>query len=65
MQNLRLILVLTKKDDQLKRGFIMAEWMISETALTVLVSGAVFITIITPVALVAFLVKDWKEGKLW
>lgn len=39
--------------------------MISHEALSVLVYGAVFITMITPVALIGFLIKDWKEGDLW
>lgn len=43
----------------------MTELPISESALEILVFGAVFITMITPLALVAFLIKDWKEGKLW
>ena len=43
----------------------MTELAISENALEILVYSAVFITMITPMALVIFLIKDWKEGKLW
>lgn len=43
----------------------MTELAISENALEILIYGAVFITMITPVALLTFLIKDWKEGKLW
>lgn len=38
---------------------------ISQDALALLVYGAVVITMVTPIALLALLVKDWKEGKLW
>lgn len=37
----------------------------SVDALSLLVYSAVFITMITPVVLVALVIKDWKEGKLW
>lgn len=38
---------------------------ISVYALSLLVYGAVLITMVTPVVLVALLIRDWKEGKLW
>lgn len=43
----------------------MTELALSENALEMLVYGAVFVTTLTPAALIAFLIKDWKEGKLW
>lgn len=37
----------------------------SVNALSLLVYGGVFVTMITPVVLVTLLLSDWKEGKLW
>ena len=39
--------------------------MISATALSILVYCALGITVITPVALVLLLIRDYKRGKLW
>ena len=38
---------------------------ISATLLAVIVSVALLITIIAPVALVVFWIRDWRNGKLW
>lgn len=43
----------------------MKELLLSEAALSTLVYGAVFLTLLTPVILLALLLKDWKEGELW
>mgnify|MGYP006307855917 FL=1 len=39
--------------------------MASEGFLSVLVSIALVITAIAPVALLVMLVRDWKRGNLW
>lgn len=39
--------------------------MMSVNALSLLVYGAVLVTMVTPVVLITLLIKDWKEGKLW
>lgn len=38
---------------------------ISADFLAVVVSLALFITIIAPVALILFWIRDWRNGKLW
>lgn len=38
---------------------------ISADMLQVIVSVALLITIIAPVALLLFWIKDWRNGKLW
>jgi hypothetical protein len=38
---------------------------VSASFLATIVSVALLITIIAPVALVLFWIKDWRNGKLW
>ena len=39
--------------------------MISLTALSTLVYTALAITLLTPLLLIALVLRDWKEGVLW
>lgn len=39
--------------------------MISVTVLTVLVMIALLLTCLTPLILIALVVRDWKQNKLW
>lgn len=39
--------------------------MISISALTVLVMFALLLTCMTPLILIALVVRDWKQNKLW
>ena len=37
----------------------------STSFLTVLVSVALFVTMLSPIALIIFLIRDWKRGEQW
>jgi uncharacterized membrane protein len=39
--------------------------MISVSALTALVMFALLLTCLTPLILIALVVRDWKQNKLW
>ena len=39
--------------------------IISSGALGIIVSVALLITIVAPIALILIWIKDWKSGKLW
>lgn len=39
--------------------------MISATGLTLLISVALAMTLLSPVILLGLLLKDWKEQRLW
>jgi hypothetical protein len=39
--------------------------IVSTTFLTIMVGIALFITVLAPIALLVFWIKDWKDKKLW